>query len=148
LNEEPGRVLAVDLGEQRIGLALSDPLRITAQPLETLRCVGPRKDLQAIVDRARQHDVARIVVGLPLLLSGEEGAKAADAREVAERLRRRLRDVPVELWDERLTTVQAERAMIEGNVRRRARRKRVDTVAAALILQSYLDARSTGGGSN
>lgn len=147
MSDLPGRVLGIDLGTKRIGLALSDPLGITAQPLETLNRVGPRKDLRALEDCVRRNGVTRVVVGLPLLLSGEEGSQAAAAREEAERLRQRLGNVPVVLWDERLTTVQAERAMLEGNVRRRKRKTRVDALAAVLILQGYLDAGSPETGS-
>jgi putative Holliday junction resolvase len=133
------------LGEVRIGLALSDPLGITAQPLESLHPTGPRKAIDAIVRVARHHEVHTVVVGLPLLLSGEEGTQAAHAREVAEQLRRRLAGVRVELWDERLTTVQAERTLIEAGMRRKKRKRNVDSLAALLILQSYLDAPTTRG---
>jgi len=146
VSEGAGRVLALDLGEARIGLALSDPLGITAQPLGFLKRVGPRKDLAAIEELVREHDVTAVVIGLPRLLSGSEGAKATEAREVAARLERRLAGVPVELWDERLTTVEAERTLVAGKVRRGRRRERVDSLAAALILQGYLEARSVRGG--
>jgi putative Holliday junction resolvase len=135
------RVLGIDLGEVRIGLALSDPLGLTAQPLKTLKRVGPKKDLRALAALAREHDATTVVIGLPLLLSGEEGSKAEEAREFAENLGRHLQGARIELWDERMTTVLAERAMIEGSVRRRKRREKVDSLAAALILQSYLDSR-------
>ena len=140
------RVLGLDLGEVRIGLALSDPLGVTAQPLETMNRVGPKKDLRALAALARERDVATVVIGLPLLLSGEEGSKAQEAREFAENLRRHLQGARIELWDERMTTVMAERAMIEGSVRRRKRREKVDSLAAVLILQSYLDSRPGPGG--
>ena len=146
MSERAGRVLALDLGEVRIGLALSDPLGITAQPLGYLKRVGPKKDLAAIADLVREHGVETVVVGLPRLLSGVEGEKAVEAREVAGRLERRLGGVRVVLWDERLTTVEAERTLVAGNVRRRRRRERVDSLAAALILQGYLEARSARGG--
>lgn len=141
-----GRSLALDLGDVRIGTALSDPLGITAQPLGTIARVGPRKDLQRIDELIREHDVRTVIVGYPLLMSGEEGERAVAAREFAEQLRRRSGRLEVELWDERLTTVQAERTMISGGASRRQRRKRADTVAAVLILQSYLDSRSLQGG--
>jgi putative Holliday junction resolvase len=102
---------------------------------------GPVKDLKAIARLVREQGAGTVVVGLPLLMSGEEGSRARDAREFAESLGRRLPGVAVELWDERLTTVQAERAMIAGNVRRKRRKQKIDTLAATLILQSYLDAR-------
>jgi putative Holliday junction resolvase len=139
------RILALDLGEARIGVAISDSLAIAAQPLETIRREGSKKDLRRIDALVREWGAGKIIVGLPLLLSGEEGAKAAEAREFAERLRRRIRGVEVELWDERLTTVEAERTMLAGNVRRSKRRKKVDALAAVLILQSYLDKLSTFG---
>jgi putative Holliday junction resolvase len=140
-----GRVLALDLGEVRIGLALSDPLGITANPLEPLMSAGVRKDLERVVGLVGEHGVVTVVVGLPLLLSGEEGQGAAAARRFAARLRERLGDVDVELWDERLTTVQAERTLIAANVKRRKRRQVVDGLAAVLILENYLDSRSTAG---
>ena len=136
-----GRLLALDLGEARIGLALSDLLGITAQPLPALQRVGSRKDLHKLGALVEEHEVATVVVGLPLKLSGEKGPEAAAAREFAARLERHVGRARVVLWDERLTTVQAEREMIRGDVRRRRRREKVDSMAAALILQSYLDAR-------
>lgn len=139
------RTLGIDFGEVRIGLALSDPLGLTAQPLATLDSVGPRKSRNRIAELVAAHEVGRVVVGFPLLLSGEEGDRAIATREWAERLERRLQRVPVTLWDERLTSVQAERTMIAGDVRRGKRRERVDALAAVLILQSYLDAQGAGG---
>jgi putative Holliday junction resolvase len=137
--------LGVDLGEVRIGLALSDPLGVIAQPLETLSRVGPRRDVGAIAALVDRHEVSTVVIGLPRLLSGAEGEAARGAREFARRLESRLRGVGVELWDERLTTAQAERTMISGGVRRARRKQRVDALAAVLILQSFLDARSECG---
>ena len=87
-----------------------------------------------------------MVVGLPLLLSGQEGDAARGARQFAARLENRLRGVPVSLWDERLTTVEAERTLVNGDVRRHKRRQKVDALAASLILQGYLDARGARGG--
>ena len=141
MSEAESRALGVDLGDARIGLALSDPLGVIAQPLETMSCVGPKKDVQRIVARAKELEVGVIVVGLPLLMSGEDGERALRAREFAVQLERRLGNVRVELWDERLTTVQAERTMISDGVRRRRRKTTVDPIAAALILQCYLDSR-------
>jgi putative Holliday junction resolvase len=143
---EDSRFLALDLGDVRIGVALSDPLALTAQPLETIRRVGPRKDLHRICELVRDKQAGCVIVGLPLLLSGEEGTKAVEAREFAEQLRRRLPGVQVELWDERLTTAEAERTMLTDNVSRKKRRERMDALAAVLILQSYLDSRGAGGG--
>ena len=139
--EGAGRVLAVDLGTVRVGLALSDPLRITGQPMGRLPRRALRDDLGALIDVVRANDVAVVVVGHPLLMSGTVGERALDAQAFAERLRASIA-CPVVLWDERLTTVQAERALLEGNVSRRNRRKVVDAAAAALLLQSWLDAQS------
>jgi putative Holliday junction resolvase len=135
------RVLAIDLGDVRIGLALSDPLGLTAQPLDTLEVGGRRRTLNRVTELVRELDVGTVVVGLPLLLSGEEGDRATAARQWAAELEARIPGVQVQLWDERLTTAEAERTMISGDVRRRARRSKVDQVAAALILQGYLDSR-------
>ena len=138
------RVLAIDLGDARIGLAVSDALGITAQPLETLPSAGTRKDLAAICARVEEHDVGTVVIGLPLLLSGKDGERATAARRIAERLRQRLPGTEVELLDERLTTREAERTMVAGGVRRARRKQRRDALAAVLILQGYLDAQGAG----
>ncbi len=135
-------MLALDLGDKRIGLALSDELGITAQPIGFLGRIGDRADVEAISKLVVEHGVSRVVVGHPLLLSGEEGTRALEARESATRLRDAL-PVPVELWDERLTTAQAERELISDGVRRSKRRKVIDSLAAVLILQSWLEAHGT-----
>lgn len=135
----PGRVLGVDLGDVRVGLAISDPLGLTAQPLGPLPAAPARDRLARLAAIVREREVVRVVVGHPLLLSGEAGARARASEAFAERLRREVA-CPVDLWDERLTTVQAERALIEGEVRRRRRREVVDAAAAAILLQSWLDA--------
>ena len=137
-----GRVLAIDLGSVRIGLALSDPLGITAQPAGFVpRARGLGDDLSVIRDLVRAHEATRVVVGLPLLLSGEAGERARDATRFAEELRAGLPAVTVDLWDERFTTKEASRVLIAGNVRRRKRKEVVDSLAAVLILQSYLESR-------
>ena len=137
-----GRALGIDPGSVRIGLALSDPLGITAQPIEYLERIGSRRDLNNISECVRQHEVRTVVIGFPLTLAGEEGEAARASRELAEGLKRRLPGVRIELWDERLTTAQAERTMVTGKVRRAKRRQRIDSLAAALILQSWLDAQA------
>ena len=139
--EGSGRILALDLGTVRVGLALSDPLRITGQPMGRLPRRALRDDLTALIEIVRENDVATVVVGYPLLMSGIVGERALDAQAFVERLRAEVH-CPVVLWDERLTTVQAERALIEGNVSRKNRRKVVDSAAAALLLQSWLDAQA------
>jgi putative Holliday junction resolvase len=143
LIEGSGRVLAVDLGTVRVGLALSDPLRITGQPMGFLLRRALRDDLAALTDLVKANDVATVVVGHPLLMSGIAGVRALDAQVFAERLSAEG-VCSVVLWDERLTTVQAERALLEGNVSRRKRKKVVDAAAAALMLQSWLDGQQEG----
>jgi putative Holliday junction resolvase len=140
LTEGLGRALALDLGTVRVGLALSDPLGITGQPMGFLLRRALRDDLGTLIDIIKKNDVVTVVVGHPLLMSGIAGEKAQDAEAFAERLRAEG-VCSVVLWDERLTTVQAQRALIEGNVSRRNRKKVVDAAAAALMLQSWLDAQ-------
>jgi putative Holliday junction resolvase len=139
---EPGRVLAIDLGTARIGLALSDPGRRIAQPLAALRHAGHRKALAELGRIVREREVRRVVVGLPLLLSGAAGPAADGARRFAAQLASALDEVDVELWDERLTTVEAERVLLAADVKRERRREAIDSLAAVLILQGYLDAQA------
>jgi putative Holliday junction resolvase len=134
------RALGVDLGARRIGLALSDPSRTVATPHEVLRRSGdPAADRRAIVDTARRQDANVIVVGLPLSLSGRSGPAARAALEEVEALRAVAGDIEITVHDERLTTVTAERALTEAGMRREARRRVVDKVAAAVMLQSWLE---------
>jgi len=138
------RVLGVDLGTRRIGLALSDPLGVTASPLAVLaRGADHAIDHRTIVDVARREDAARIVVGLPRALSGRVGtAERATLAEVGELRTLAGSDLPVETYDERFTTVIAQRSLIDANVRRKDRKLIVDKVAAAVMLQGYLEAES------
>jgi putative Holliday junction resolvase len=135
------RVLGVDLGTRRIGLALSDPTRTVATPYEVVvRTKSRETDHRAIVDAARRAGATTIVVGLPLSLSGRSGPAARAVREEVEELRHVAGDAAdVVLHDERFTTVTAERALAEARMRRDARRRLVDKVAAAVMLQSWLD---------
>ncbi|MDQ1386357.1 MAG: putative pre6S rRNA nuclease, partial [Actinomycetota bacterium] len=134
------RALGVDLGERRIGLALSDPSRTVASPHDVLRRSGdPAADRRVIVALALDVGAGVIVVGLPLSLSGKSGPAARAARAEVEAIRAIAGDIEVVLHDERLTTVTAERALIEGGVRRDARRQVIDKVAAAVMLQSWLE---------
>jgi putative holliday junction resolvase len=134
------RALGVDLGERRIGLALSDPSRTVASPHDVLRRSGdPVVDRRAIVDVAQETGAGVIVVGLPLSLSGKTGPAARAALAEVEALRAIAGEIEVVVHDERLTTVTAERALIEGRVRRDARRQVIDKVAAAVMLQSWLE---------
>ena len=133
--------MGLDYGERRIGVALSDPLGITAQPLRTLERVTLAADLEGLATLARHHAVERFVVGLPLALDGSRGVRVRKTEEFADRLKRAT-GLPVEAWDERLTSVQAERALLEADLSRKRRREVIDTTAAVLILQGWLDARA------
>jgi len=137
-----GRVLGLDLGDARIGVAISDDERRLAVPLGTVRTGAPA-DLRAIADLVREHGATLVVVGHPLLLSGEAGERAHHAERFAEALRALL-PVPVVLHDERLSTVEAERALREAGASGRERRGVVDRSAATVILQSWLDAARRG----
>lgn len=132
------RVLAVDPGSKRVGLALSDPTGTIAQGLTTLDAEPLETLPERVAAIAREKDAGRIVVGLPRRMDGSFGPEAKAARELAAQLRKAAR-LPVELMDERLTTVEAERSLREAGVHGRHRRQRVDRVAAALLLQSHLD---------
>lgn len=142
-----GRLLAVDPGSKRIGVALSDPGRILAQPLTTLERRGDRRDAEAIKALALQHEAVAIVVGLPINMDGSRGSACVAAEAFAERLRAAC-GVPVVGWDERLTSAQAERLLVSAGVRREQRRKggATDRIAAALILESFLGACAVAGG--
>jgi putative holliday junction resolvase len=134
------RAFGLDVGTRTVGVALSDALGITAQALTTVRRSGLRTDLAALRRLAEAHEVTRAVVGLPLNMDGTEGPSAARSRAFGEALAKAL-DVPVEYWDERLSTVAAQRALRESHLSAERRREVVDQVAAALILQGWLDAQ-------
>jgi putative Holliday junction resolvase len=134
-------VLGVDLGSRRIGLAVSDPSGTLASPFAVLERTGDRDaDHRAILDAAREAEASTVVVGLPRSLSGREGPAARDARAEAAELRELAGEgLAVELYDERFTTVTAERSLVEAGVRRDARKRVVDKVAAAVMLQGWLE---------
>ena len=142
------KALALDLGRRRIGVAVSDPTGTLARPLTTLERRGTGEDIQAVLDLARREGARAIVVGLPLTLRGEEGPQAREVRAFISALRERS-PLPVETWDERLTTVEAERRLREAGRRPSREKARVDAVSATLVLQAWLDARrfrQEGGG--
>jgi putative Holliday junction resolvase len=139
---EPGRVLGLDLGDARIGVAISDDRRRIAVPLGTVRRGAPA-DVKAIADLVHGHDVTLVVIGHPLHLSGEAGERAHHAERFAEALDAFL-DVPVLLQDERLSSVEADRALREAGASGRERRRTVDRSAATVILQAWLDAAGAG----
>ncbi len=134
------RILALDVGHKRIGVALSDPLQIIAHGLTTLERRSLAHDLEAIRDLVLRHEVQSIIVGMPLRLDGSVGPEAAAVEQFIEQLHATL-EKPGLPWDERFTTVQAEQALLEGRVRRAKRKGLRDQVAATLLLQNYLDAK-------
>ncbi len=137
-----GRILGVDLGARRIGLAVSDPSGIIASPHGTIERSGDsHRDRVAIVAAANEAEASIIVVGLPREMSGRMGPAAKAARAEVEALRVLAPTLQFELVDERMTTVIAQRSLIDAGVRRKARKQTVDKVAAAVILRSYLEAR-------
>jgi putative Holliday junction resolvase len=133
------RVMAVDPGSRRVGVAVSDPTATIAQPLSTVAAEPAATLVQRLAALAREQEVARLVVGLPRRMDGGQGPEAKAARALADDLRRAT-GLPVTLVDERLTSVAAERALLAGGASRARRRQLSDQVAAALILQSHLDA--------
>ena len=138
-------MLAVDWGTVRLGVALSDPTRLIAQPLATLkRRAGHRIPIADILDLIARHEVTLLVVGLPLAPDGGEGSAAAEARALGEALARRS-GLLVEYWDERLSTAAALRSARTAGVRDRDSRERIDQMAAVAILQHFLDARRAAG---
>lgn len=134
------RLLGLDVGDRRIGLALSDETATLATGLPTFERIGPRKDLRALAELVRRHEVGEVVVGLPIRLDGTVGVQAEKVQAFADELRAAVK-VPLVTWDERFTTTIAEQSLIEADVSRRKRKGLVDQVAAILILQSYLDYR-------
>lgn len=134
----------MDLGKRRIGLAVSDELGITAQGLPTLERTRIREDLDVLADLMDQKGVRLIVMGNPLHMSGRESRQAEYTREFAERLRGRT-GIPIEFWDERLTSVEAGRVLRESGIGIEKRAAAVDKLCAVLLLESYLDFRNAAG---
>jgi putative Holliday junction resolvase len=141
LDETRGRILAFDYGSKRIGVAVSDPLGITAQPLPAIRREGDRRDVAAIAELATRCEAVRFVFGLPLHEDGNEGKMAGRVRAFSEKLLEAT-GLPVEFQDERFTTAQAERMLIEAGVRREKRKEVRDSLSAVIILQGVLDLRN------
>ena len=134
------RIVALDVGDRRIGIAVSDPLGVTAQPIETYTRIGYGPDARHIAEIARGYETNRILCGLPRNMDGTQGFQVEKVREFAEKLEEL--GLVIEYYDERMTTMLAESALLEANMRREDRKKKVDMVAAVVILQSYLDARA------
>lgn len=133
------RILGIDLGDKKIGLALSDPLGWTAQGLGVITSKGSiNADIATINEYVKHYEVEKIIIGLPLNMDGSSGPHAEKARAFAEQLSHKL-NIPVEMIDERLTTVAAEKLLLEADLSRAKRKKVIDKMAAVLILQIYLD---------
>ena len=138
------RIMGLDYGSKTIGVAVSDPMGLTAQGLEIIRREEEnklRKSLRRIEELAKEYQVEEIVLGFPKNMNNTIGERAEKSLQLKETLERRL-GLPVVMWDERLTTVEAERTLIETGVRRENRKKYVDMIAAVFILQGYLDAKA------
>jgi len=135
------RILALDFGEKRIGVAVSDALNIIAQAVGTIERRGIKNDLKKIHELMREYDANRLIVGLPLNMNGTKGKSADFAIDFVNKIKKEIR-IEVEMIDERLTTAQGERILLEADVSRKNRRKNLDKIAAQLILQNYLDLHS------
>lgn len=140
MNIYPGRVMALDVGGRRIGIALSDPSRTLASPYTTLHATPRERALQRIAQLIINEEVVELVLGLPLTLSGEIGPQAKIIHEFAEALRP-LIQVPLHFFDERLTSVAADRMMLNLGLKAEQRKARIDEVAASIILQDFLDSQ-------
>ena len=138
----PPRIMAIDFGSRRIGLAVTDELGMTAQGLPTLHRTNKRNDFDQLRRTIKQYMVAEIVLGLPLRMSGEAGIQAEKVEAFADELRARFK-LPVHLFDERLTSVEANRVLDEADVGDRRRKEVVDQLAAVLILQAFMEMRAS-----
>jgi putative holliday junction resolvase len=136
------RAMGLDVGTKTVGVALGDELGITAQALTTIRRKNLKEDLSQLASLIEEHEVSVLVVGLPLNMDGSEGLKAQECRAFGAALQEKT-ELPIEYWDERLSTVAAQRVLLEADLSREKRRKVIDQVAAAVILQGWLDARQT-----
>lgn len=139
------RLMALDVGDRRIGVALSDPHQIVARGVQVLKRTSLAGDIAAIKSLVQEYGAEQIVVGHPLHLDGRVGEQARRAEEFAARLEREV-EVPVVLWDEAFSTERARQAMIQAGTRRKERQERLDAAAAAVILQDYLDSVRTESG--
>ena len=140
------RYLGLDIGDKTIGVAVSDPLFLTAQGVTTIERVGIRKDTTKVLEYIKEYEVSVVVAGLPLMLSGEDSPQTAKVREFVTMLENKLRssgmkDVKVVFQDERFTTKMSEAVLMEAGVRRENRKQHLDRMAAQIILQSYLDSQ-------
>jgi len=132
------RILALDFGEKRIGVAVSDSLNIIAQSVGTIERKGIKNDLKKIAELVKEYEAGKMIVGLPLNMDGTEGKSASRAINFVNDLRKEIQ-IEVEMLDERLTTAQGERVFLEADMSRKKRKQNLDKIAAQLILQNYLD---------
>ncbi len=133
------RILGLDVGDKTIGVALSDPLGWTAQGLKTIQRTNIKKDLRELEEIINEYDVNKIIVGLPKNMNGTIGFQGEKVEKFIGRLSKRFNGMEIVQWDERLTTVAAERTLIEADISRAKRKKVIDKIAAVYILQGYLD---------
>ena len=136
------RVMALDLGDARTGIAFSDPMMIIANGYETYKKVNDEQDLNYVINLINEKEVGIVVVGLPINMDGTMGERVEKSKNFASRLKERLPNIQIEFMDERLTTVSAERVLIDADVSREKRKKVVDKIAATIILQAYLDKKN------
>lgn len=136
------RIMGLDVGDKTIGIAVSDLMHLTAQGVKTLKRTNIEEDLKKLEQIIKERDVLKIVVGLPKNMNGSIGAQGEKVLKFAERLKKRFA-VEIILWDERLTTVAAEKMLIHGDVSRSKRKRVIDMIAATYILQNYLDSQNT-----
>lgn len=137
------RILGLDVGDKTIGVALSDPMLIAAQPYETIKRSKAKFDLNRIEEIVNENDVSLIVVGLPKNMNNTMGPQSMKVISFVDLIKKRI-DIEIVYQDERLTTVQSESVLIDMNVRRESRKSHIDKIAASFILQTYLDRRSNG----
>ncbi len=136
-----GRIMGLDIGDKTIGVAVSDIMGLTAQGVKTIKRVGKKKDIEEIKKIIEERQVNKIVSGLPKNMNGTVGTQGEKVQKFCELLKEQT-NLEIDFWDERLSTVAAERSLIEGNVRRENRKKVIDMLAAVIILQGYLDSKS------
>jgi putative holliday junction resolvase len=134
------RTMGLDVGSKTVGVAVSDELGFSAHPITTVRRTNIRADLHELAKLITEQDVVRLIVGLPLNMNGSEGPRAGESRKLGDALADQTK-LPVVYWDERLTSVAAEKALIEADVSRKKRKEVIDQVAACLILQGWLDSQ-------
>lgn len=134
------RIMGLDIGDKTIGVAVSDPMLITAQGLKTIKRENIKKDIDEIINLIREYNITKIVIGLPKNMNNTIGPQGKKVLSFVDKLKEKV-DVEIHLQDERLTTVAAEKTLIEGNMSRKKRKKVIDMVAATYILQTYLDRR-------